>query len=216
MKKFLFSAPIFLLIIGLGSYLYAQGDTHPAHVHGVGNVNISIDDKTVDIDLSGPLANYISFEHVPSTDAEKAEMKSMVDKLSNPTALFTLPADWGCTPEAPVIEGENIPEDILGHAHSVGDHGHDHGHDDGHDHGHDDGHDHGHDDGHDHGEGGEHSDVDVEISYNCTSIKADTGEIDAKGLFTSFSNLHELNVQLIRPGGQTGVQLEPDKSVIKW
>ncbi|MDR2351674.1 MAG: DUF2796 domain-containing protein [Deltaproteobacteria bacterium] len=209
-----------LCFLTFGSLSWAQGTTHPAHVHGVASLNVTIENNTVDIDFDGPLASFISFEHAPSTPAQTNEMKDMATKLRNSAALFVFPLNLGCKPGTVNMEGENIPEDILGHPHAASAHEHgDHDHGD-HDHGdHDHGdHDHGdHDHGdHDHGEDeyGEHSDIEVEFSFNCSSLGT-SGQVEV-ALFKVFPNLNELNVQLISPKGQSGVKLTPKDNILKW
>jgi hypothetical protein len=229
MKKLSLLSSVFLIsFLASGALLMAQGETLPPHVHGVGAFNVAIEGTEIDIDYDGPLANFISFEHAPTTPEQIAELKDMMTKLKDAGKLFAFPAAWGCTVKEVNVEGNNIPEDILGHPHKAeGDHDHGHGHD--HDHGdegdhhhHDHGdegdhhHDHGDEGDHQHAEGHEHSDVEVEFSFSCPKLTPDSGQIDFKGLFTSFPNLHDADIQLVRPSAQAAYELSPDKSVIKW
>ncbi|MDR1164289.1 MAG: DUF2796 domain-containing protein [Deltaproteobacteria bacterium] len=208
------SRNIFLLALipfwalAFASNAMGQGETHPAHVHGVASLNVAIEADGVDIDFDGPLASFISFESAPSSPAQEAEMKAMVDTLQKSADLFKFPASLGCAPREVNIEGANIPEAILGHPHGA--EGHGHGDEDG-------DHDHGDEDGdHEHADGEEHSDIEVEFSFSCSSIAtAPSGEI-AVELFGAFPLLKELDVQMVSPGGQKGMELTAEANVIKW
>jgi hypothetical protein len=212
MKKAFALTSVFLLCAFFAGAAWAQGKTIPPHVHGEGTFNVAIEGTGIDIDYDGPLANFISFEHKPSTPEQVAEMRDMMTKLNDPAKLFGFPAAWGCVPNPVKVEGSNIPEEILGHEHAAeGEgHGHVHGDEEGHDH------DHGDEEGHDHGEHGEHSDVEVEFSFSCPKIAAGSGQIDFKGLFAAFPNLHDADVNMVRPDGQSGFELTPNQSLAKW
>jgi hypothetical protein len=211
MKKLLVLTSVFLFY-ALASGLYAQGETLPPHVHGTGGFNVTIEGTEVDIDYDGPLANFISFEHRPNSPAEYEEQREMMKKLNDPGKLFSFSADWACTANPTNVEGDKIPEDVLGHPHAKKEEGHAHSHE----HGNEEDHEHEHGDEADHDHEGEHSDVEVEFSFNCPKLTPDSGQIDVKGLFDAFPNLNDVDVQLVRPGAQSAYELSPDKSVIKW
>jgi hypothetical protein len=223
MKKLLVLLSVYAVFIFGAGLLMAQGETLPPHVHGVGAFNVALEGTEADIDYDGPLANFISFEHVPSTPEQMAEMREMMTKLKDPLKLFAFPAGWGCVVKEVNVEGKNIPEEILGHPHAEeGEHHHDHG-DEGDHHDHDHGdegdhhdHDHGDEGDHDHADGHEHSDVEVEFSFSCPKLAPESGQIDFKGLFAAFPNLHDADVQFARPGAQSAFELSPDKSLMKW
>ncbi|MDR1039664.1 MAG: DUF2796 domain-containing protein [Deltaproteobacteria bacterium] len=189
--------------------LLAQGETHGPHVHGAATLNITVEDASIDIDLDGPLASFISFEHVPSTPEQTAEMKAMVDKLNGSGSLFAFPAAWGCKPSGVTLDGENIPEDILGHPHSAEGHGHGHEGEEGHSHD-------GEDEGHEHADGEVHSDLEAEFEFACTTTVGDGALIDAAGLFEAFPSLLDVDVQLVSSKGQKGAELSPTGTKITW
>ncbi|MDR1079486.1 MAG: DUF2796 domain-containing protein [Deltaproteobacteria bacterium] len=179
--------------------LLAQGETHAAHVHGNASMNVTVESSSIDIDLDGPLASFISFEHAPSTPEQTAEMKVLVEKLNAAGKLFAFPAAWGCTSSKVTVEGENIPEDVLGHPHAPEGEGHDHGEEAGH--------------GHEDGEG--HSDMEAEFEFVCSEVSGD-GSLDASGLFGAFPALQDLDVQLVSPKGQKGAELSPASPSVAW
>ncbi|MDR2612680.1 MAG: DUF2796 domain-containing protein [Deltaproteobacteria bacterium] len=181
--------------------LFAQGETHAPHVHGAATLNIAVEADSIDLDLDGPLASFISFEHAPSTPEQRAEMQKLADSLMDAGSLFSFPAAWGCRVSKAEIEGETIPEDILGHPHKAEGEGHGHGHEDG---------------DHEHAEGEVHSDLEAEFVFACPSIASEVATLDASGLFKAFPNLQDLDVQLVSPKGQTGAELSPSSTSLAW
>lgn len=74
----------------------AGAHEHAAHEHGVARLNVSIGAKTVSIELESPLANLLSFEHTPGSEAEKAEAKEMENTLKKADTLFIFPKAANC------------------------------------------------------------------------------------------------------------------------
>lgn len=110
-----------------------------AHEHGVGQLNIAIEDQTIAIEFMAPGADIVGFEYEATSDEDLAKIDTALETLGKPLDLFVLPDAAGCTVTNAVAELETEDEHD--------DHGHDdHGHDDHDDHGHDD-----HDDHDDHG-----------------------------------------------------------------
>jgi hypothetical protein len=191
--------------------LLAQGETHAPHVHGAASLNVTVEASSADLDFSGPLASFISFEHAPSTPEQRAAMQALVDRFKDPSALFAFPAAWGCTVSKTELDGENIPEDILGHPHKAEGEGHGHGH------GEEEDHDHGEEAGHDHAEGeGGHSDLDLEVEFACPKAGTGPASLDLAELFKAFPNLQDLDVQLVSPQGQKGAELSPASTKLTW
>ena len=61
---------------------------HEAHVHGIAQINIGTgDDNELYIEIDGPLANYISFEHNPETKQEIEEYNNFIRSV--PGKLFS-------------------------------------------------------------------------------------------------------------------------------
>ncbi|MDR3153102.1 MAG: DUF2796 domain-containing protein [Deltaproteobacteria bacterium] len=191
-----------LLALFLPAALSAQGETHPAHEHGNAALSVTVEQASIDVDLSGPLASFISFEHEPSTPEQRSEMTALVGKLTaDAGALFSFPAAWGCTLSKSSVDGENIPEDILGHAHKAEGEGHSHA---------------GAEADHGHSDGEAHSDLDAEFEFACTAIRPEGAALDASGLFNAFPNLQDLDVRVVSPQGQRGAELSPSQSSFSW
>lgn len=97
------------------------GDDHRhagAHVHGHGTLGISVEGKRVTFDLEAPGADIVGFEHLATTPEQKAALAKAKATLSDPLALFKLPAAAGCKVAETDVEVE----------HDHGDHKEDAGH----------------------------------------------------------------------------------------
>ena len=70
------------------------------HEHGVGTLNVALDDNTLELDLDSPAMNLVGFEHAATTDADKASVAAAKARLENPLTLFNLPPAAKCVVEA--------------------------------------------------------------------------------------------------------------------
>ena len=68
--------------------------------------------------------------------------------------------------------------------------------------------DHGHDHDHDHDHEGEHSDIRAHYRFECTKAN-ELKQLDLAELFKRFPATEKIQVQLIGPNGQQGVELTP-------
>lgn len=211
--------------LGLGAILLgAPALAHEAHVHGLAHLNLSVEEGTVEIELKSALANFISFEHAPETEAQKKEVRDMAAVLNDAGRLFTFPAEAGCRLERVSFESPVLDDELLsaGAASKHGgeakkeatrhdDHEHkDHDHDD-HEHGDHEHGDHDHDDDH---EGHAHGNIDADLTFVCAApARLDRVEV---GLFEVFPALHEVEVQMMTPKGQGAAKLTEKDKVIKW
>jgi hypothetical protein len=104
----------------------AQGDEHRElgeHEHGVGQLEIAVEGRTVAIELHAPGADIVGFEHHPETAEDKAAVDRAVATLASPLDLFVLSADAGCSvteAEARLV-GEDEPAEGE-HAEEHGEH----------------------------------------------------------------------------------------------
>lgn len=134
MRRLLLALPIALLPLAMAHAADAHDHDHehdslPPHEHGVGTLNVALDGQTLELDLDGPSMNLVGFEHVASTDDDKAKVDAARKQLENPTVLFSLPKAAGCTseeqelksplfdpaPEEGAVKGEHHHSDIEAH-----------------------------------------------------------------------------------------------------
>ena len=134
MRRLLLALPFALLPLAMAHAADAHDHDHehgslPPHEHGVGSLNVALDGQTLELDLDGPSMNLVGFEHVATTDADKAKVASARQQLENPLVLFSLPKAAGCTadaqelksplfdpaPEEGAAKGEHHHSDIEAH-----------------------------------------------------------------------------------------------------
>jgi hypothetical protein len=203
MKKILaLLASSFLLLSG-----QALAQPHAAHEHGVATLDLAIVADGFEVGLDGPLANFISFEHEPSTDDQKAEVAAMVDKLARAGELFRAPAEAGCRAKTISLGSGNIPAEYFGaYAAAEG-----HGHEAGEGHGPEAGEDHEGDEGE---AGHEHGDLEASYVFECSDPGRLTGlEI---GLFGQFPALEEVEARVVGDQGQSASELTPGQTSLRW
>jgi len=158
---------------------------HGAHVHGAGDLNVAVDGRALLIELHGPAANLVGFEHPPRNAAEEQVVADVRRKLSDPALTF-LP-----NPEAECTLAEY--EVFLELAGDDGGHAHDHDHD--------------------HDRPGEvHSDAGVAFSFDCAAPEQLASV--ALVLFDTFPGNERLRVQLITPDTQRSLELTADDAAL--
>lgn len=174
------------------------------HEHGVARMNVTVDGSKVGIILESPLANAISFEHSPTTDAHRAEVRAMSAKLRQAGEIFLLTKAAQCSPSEIFLISENLPPELLGETTPVtassklgyitrnyaGPAGEVHKEREGHD------------------------GLDAFFIFECAKPEA-IKSLDVQ-LFKIWPALHELKAQLDTPAGQKGAELTSKKHTLIW
>lgn len=178
---------------------------HGAHVHGQVEFNIAQDGNELLVEITAPGADVVGFEHAPTNDAEKQQLKDAVAKLSHADHVFTLTSEAGCK-----VEHQSV-------THTLGDSEHDqHDHEEHHDH---DKHDHHDYDKHDHEEhhqdgAASHGEFTVEYHYSCENISA-VNEIETSW-FTKFPSTESIKVNVLTDSKQAAMELKPGQKTISF
>jgi hypothetical protein len=194
-KRFLLGGALCFL------FLLSPAWAHEAHEHGAAKMDVEIEGQEVKIELETPLANLISFEHAPRTQAQTREIRQMAVALHT-KALFSFPSAARCTPKEVSLKSEVISSDLLAPPSASdealkktasvapkkaekGKH-----------------------------EEEEHADLDADFTYRCQNPQALT--YIKTSLFSAFPRFKRVDVQLVGPKGQRAAKLTPRSSVIKW
>ena len=167
---------------------------HGAHVHGVAALNLVQEGGEVHIELHGPAANFVGFEHAPASAADHAALDQAVALLKEGDQLFRFNAEAGCRMEHARIDSALLEEEP---------------------HGHEDEHAHEKHDDHEHEDEGEvHSDLEAEYHFECT----EPGRLNrlAVELFGSFQGLEKLKTQYVVGAGQGGAELTARNPVVRF
>ncbi len=90
-----------------------------AHQHGIGHLDIAIQDGKVEMELTVPGSDAVGFEHAATTAADRRAVNQAVHNFEDGKALFAFPAAARCRFEEVEVRSGLI-DDHGGHGH----HGH--------------------------------------------------------------------------------------------
>ncbi|WJD63252.1 DUF2796 domain-containing protein [Pseudomonas kurunegalensis] len=191
MRRLLLALPFALLPLAVA---HAHDDhdhdhahgTLGAHEHGVAKLNAVLDGNTLELELDSPAMNLVGFEHAASSDADKAKVAAVRQQLEQPLKLFGLSAAAGCKEDQQELESP-----LFGDAPKADDDG--------------DEHEHGH----------QHSDIGAHYQLTCATPEK-LAQVDLTPLFKAFPATQKINVQLIGPNGQKGVEATPAKAAVAF
>ena len=199
MRRLLLALPFALLPLAIAHAADEHDHDHEhgslgAHEHGVGRLNAVLDGQALELELDSPAMNLVGFEHVATTAADKAKVAAARKQLENPLALFSLPKAAGC-----VISSQELNSPLFGDKPEA-----DHDDDDDHD-AKDGAHEHHHD----------HSEIHAHYQFTCATPTA-LGNLDLTQVFKTFPATQKIQVQLIGPSGQQGVEATATAATLKF
>ena len=160
-----------------------------AHEHGVGRLNAGLDGQTLELELESPAMNLVGFEHVATSDADKAKVAAARARLEQPLALFNLPKAAGC-----VVENQELESPLFGDKPEA-----------------DEDHDEDAQDEHHH----DHSEIHAHYQFTCATPGA-LKTLDLANIFNTFPATQKIQVQLIGPSGQQGVEVTAKAAALKF
>lgn len=196
MRRLLLALPFALLPLAAAHAVDEHDHDHEhgslsAHEHGVGRLNAALDGQTLELELESPAMNLVGFEHAATTDADKAKVAAARAKLENPLVLFNLPKAAGCK-----IATQELESPLFGDKPDA---------DDDHDEADKDGHEHHH----------EHSEIQAHYQFSCSAPGA-LKTLDLANIFNTFPATQKIQVQLISPSGQQGVEVTAKAAALKF
>ena len=99
MRRLLLALPFALLPLAIAHAADEHDHDHDhehgslgAHEHGVGRLNAALDGQTLELELESPAMNLVGFEHVATSDADKAKVAAARAQSVSYTHL-TLPTN---------------------------------------------------------------------------------------------------------------------------
>jgi hypothetical protein len=192
MRRLLLALPFALLPLAVAHAADEHDHEHGslgAHEHGIGRLNAALDGQTLELELESPAMNLVGFEHAATTDADKAKVASVRARLEKPLVLFNLPKAAGC-----VVAMQELESPLFGdkpHA--------------------DDDHDKDAKDEHHH----DHSEIHAHYQFTCAAPGA-LKNLDLANIFNTFPATQKIQVQLIGPSGQQGVEVTAKAAALKF
>ncbi|MDB5815924.1 MAG: ABC-type metal ion transport system, periplasmic component/surface adhesin [Rhodocyclales bacterium] len=158
-----------------------------AHVHGLANLEVSIEGNTLSIAMESPLDNLIGFERAPKTPAEINKVRSMAASLRAADKVFVTNSQAACKPVSVKLASSALDPALLGEAPANTQAAVEHG---------------------------EHADLDANFSFRCDKIAA-LNSLTVQ-LFDGFANMKTLDVKLVTPKRQHAARLTPTSRTMQW
>ncbi|MGY2195123.1 DUF2796 domain-containing protein [Pseudomonas pergaminensis] len=198
MRRLLLALPFALLPLAVAHAHDDHDHDHEhgslgAHEHGVGRLNAVRDGQALELELDSPAMNLVGFEHLATTPADKAKVAAARKQLENPVALFNLPKAAGC-----VVSSQELNSPLFGDKPKAD-------HDDDDDDAKDGAHEHHHD----------HSEIHAHYQFTCATPTA-LSNLDLTQVFKTFPATQKIQVQLIGPSGQQGVEATAQAATLKF
>ncbi|MBK5399111.1 DUF2796 domain-containing protein [Pseudomonas sp. TH39(2020)] len=192
MRRLLLALPFALLPLAVAHAVDEHDHEHGslgAHEHGVGRLNAALDGQTLELELESPAMNLVGFEHAATTDADKAKVAAVRAQLEKPLVLFNLPKAAGC-----VVATQELESPLFGDKPGA-------------------------DDDHDEVANGEHhhdhSEIHAHYQFSCSAPGA-LKTLDLANIFNTFPATQKIQVQLISPSGQQGVEVTAKAAALKF
>jgi hypothetical protein len=197
------------------TYAEKSAESLDAHVHGLSELTIAMDTKTIELQLISPAMNLVGFEYKASSKQDIATVKQAELLLEQQDSLFLI-AGGDCEhlstsiDSSDLLESNNHHDDQDDHEkhHDHDDHEKHHDHDD-----HEKHDDHGkHDDHSEHDQGETHSEMVASYSFTCK----DTSKLSSikVALFAFFPGIHKVNTLWVTPSKQGSSMLSAKNSTI--
>ena len=202
MRRLLLALPFALLPLAIAHAADEHDHDHDhehgslgAHEHGVGRLNAVLDGQALELELDSPAMNLVGFEHLATSAADKAKVAAARKQLENPATLFNLPKAAGC-----VVSTQELNSPLFGDKPEA-----DHDDDDHDDDAKDAAHAHHHD----------HSEIHAHYQFTCATPTA-LSNLDLTQVFKTFPATRKIQVQLIGPSGQQGVEATATAATLKF
>lgn len=165
-----------------------------AHVHGVAELTMALEDNVLEINLESPSANIVGFEHRASSQEQKSAVDEAERILGSPTSLFNF-TGADCQVGRSIVDVSTVEGPHDGH--DTEDHDDDHGDNHGHESEHDDG----------------HSEISVNYQFTCEQdSELIAVSVDILDYFPAIEVLH---VQWVTDAGQGATELSGNSKIVK-
>lgn len=185
---------LFQLAAALAALLLAGpalAQPQAAHQHGLANLQVALERSTLTVTLESPLDNLLGFERAPRTDAERAQVRAMAQRLHAADALLQPDAAAVCRLQEVTLASAAIDPVLLtrGSAPTTPAPARP--------------------------PGNGHADLDATFIFQCGQPLL-LKRIALDGLFKAFSGLRQLDAAVVAPGVQRGAKLGPKQPLLAW
>jgi len=195
-----------LITLTIAFFMVAQpiyADSLEAHMHGLSELTIAMENQTLEIQLISPAINLIGFEHKARTKEEIAAVSDVLDQLRDHKTLFAF-SGANCSHVETSIDVASLI-DSDNHKNSTKHDEHEHEHE----------HEHEYDDDHEeHAENNSHSNIIANYQLFCEN-KPSLASITVD-LFDAFPATHKIQVMWVVQTRQGAVTLTANKRKIEF
>jgi hypothetical protein len=174
------------VVLLLGSMVSGWVFAHGKHVHGETEMEVVMDGNELEIDISGPLTNFLGFEHAPKDNRQKKALVDMTDDLREGDRLFEINPEAVCSfasSKVLVKKGDRTAHPTM--LHTLGAKKKD-----------------------------GHADIDATYAFSCKN-PAEFKSIKIK-FFGRFPGLTKLDVRVVLPKKQMAAELTPQNPLLSW
>ena len=169
------------------------------HVHGLSELNIAMEEETLEIQLVSPAMSLLGFEHKASTREQLAAVESAELQLRKHEALFLF-SDSHCEHVKTSIDVSGlIKNDNHAYANQKKSIEHEYAHNPEHE---------------DHAQHDSHSEIIASYQYRCVN-KSNLSAITVN-LFRLFPSVHKIHVMWVKPTQQGAVTLTSNNHIIEF
>jgi hypothetical protein len=164
---------------------------HEAHVHGVGNLDVALDNNTLTLHLATPLINLLGFEHAANSAPDREATRKMGLQLHAANSIFAITPAAQCKQVSVTLVSAVLEPALLGETPLAAKDTQTAA------------------DKHD-----GHANLDGDFVFNCAhpeQIKA----IDVR-LFDLYPGFHQINVQAVTLKGQSAATLNASATSIPF
>ena len=189
-----------LITLTIAFFMVAQpiyADSLEAHMHGLSELTIAMENQTLEIQLISPAINLIGFEHKARTKEEIAAVSDVLDQLRDHKTLFAF-SGANCSHVETSIDVASLI-DTDNHKNSTKHDEHDDEHDDDHE---------------EHAENNSHSNIIANYQLFCEN-KPSLASITVD-LFDAFPATHKIQVMWVVQTRQGAVTLTANKRKIEF
>ncbi len=184
---------------GIGAWSTLPSHAAGAHQHGVASLELVADGNSLTVRLDSPLDNLLGFERGPRTDAERAAVRALAQRLRTSATLVLPTAAAGCQ-----LQGVDLASDVIAPALlAAGPTG-------------------------TAGAppaapapadtrqaAGGHADLQASFRFQCAQPQQ-LKSLALGGLFQAFPRLRQLDAALVAPGVQRGARLRAAQATLTW
>jgi hypothetical protein len=198
MRRLLFALPFALLPLAAmaaehshehDDHDHAEHGSLDAHEHGTAQLNVVLDGQALELELESPAMNLVGFEHAAKSAADKAKVAAARSQLQDPQTLFGLGAG-DCTVSETELESPLFKDAEHKHGHK-------------------------HEKHHAQDQGSEHSEIHAHYQLDCKK-PGELKQLNLGELFKHFPATEKIQVQLIGPNGQQGLELTPAQPTLSF